>query len=429
MPQYTYVGSTVLAATIGAQWSAANLLNQKVGNIFATLRVAYVTVLNNVTGLQEVVDLMKYKNRYSSYDSTLQHWLEIEMEGKIFETIPILDIPSVSRRQAKYANLFRMKYKVDRAIVSINQQDPYSGYKPDLAIMRPLQPSNISKLHSHSLVTVNGFVHKTAFSPTVGNAVDTVFVLDGAKSVDKCRLNGIGAISFADISALTKIVVRPVDLSSSSLNGNYYDQLSININLPPEIPSLTGKSVFLVLGGYILFLNDITFYQQGNQLFSLNLQGINYVEKVLEMDKFLDISPLGLTRYPQQANGFDSVELLSNEVITNLFGMSQSFFVVVDTPNLTTEQIVLKQTNEPGCFTTYTEPVYPLFLGYGRVAEYWHTKAPTFYRVDVSDAYLRNFLSSQGPEVRSGFINDRLDPTKPALSLRGHFLEISGDVA
>jgi hypothetical protein len=429
MPQYTYISSTVLATTIGAQWSPANLLTEKMGNIFAALRTAYVVVLNNTSGLQEAVDLMQYKNRYSSYDSTLKNWLEVEMEGVALATIPLASVPNVKRKQVKYANLFRLKYKIDRTDMSVSQQDPYAGYKPDVAISRPLYASNISKLHTHSLVTINGFVHDTSFSPSTGDTPDTVYIPGGAKSVDKCRMNGIGAISFADISALTKVKIRPIDLVSSADTGRYYEQLTINLNLPVEIPSLVGKSVFLVLGGYILFVNTTSFYQQGDHSFILNLPAISYVDKILEMDHFLDISSLGLTKYPQQANGYDSVELLSNTTITNLFGMTQSFFVIVDTPSLTTTPIVLKSTNEPGCFRTYTEPTYPLFLGYGRVADYWHAKAPSFWKVDVSDAYLRNFLASQGPGLSSGYINARLDPTKPTLSLRGHFLEINGDVA
>jgi hypothetical protein len=247
-------------------------------------------------------------------------------------------------------------------------------------------------------------------------------------SVDRCRANGIGMLSFADISPIKKIRIKPENIITNSASGRLYDQLSFSVELPNDLTTLDDKSYILVLGGYLIFIKDNVFFRQGDLSFSLNLQAIRYVDRILESDHFLDLSKLQLPRYAQYNDGFNTSELLSNDVIRRYFTLSQSFLVVVDTPILYTESITIKHCDMPGNFRTYTEPRYPLFVGYGRMAEYWHDSQIGYWDVHVTDAYLRNFILTQGPELSSGYITDQLDPNKPTASLKGHFLTISGVV-
>lgn len=425
MSTYTFIKSHVLSTSAGAQWAELDVSTKIISNTFLLYRRVLVTVHNTVTDQDEVFDLNTYKASYGDYNDTLQQWLTVVMNGVTLVQVPPSEIPNYTLSQVLYSNLFRLRYKINKAIMGVGVPNNYSGYLPDLKITKDLYLSNVSKLDTHALVSVNGFIHNTASSEGVTNQI---YVEEGAKSVDRCRANGIGMLSFADISPIKKIRIKPENIITNSATGRLYDQLSFSVELPNDLTTLDNKSYILVLGGYLIFIKDNVFFKQGDLSFSLNLQAIRYVDRILESDHFLDLSKLELPRYAQYNDGFNTSELLSNEVIKRYFTLSQSFLVVVDTPVLYTESITIKDCDIPGSFRTYTQPRYPLFVGHGRVAEYWHTKQNGYWEVNVTDPYLRNFILTQGPELTSGYITDQLDPTKPVASLKGHFLTISGVV-
>ena len=423
MSTYTFIKSHVLSTSAGAQWAELDVSTKILSNTFLLYRRVLVTIHNTVTDQDEVFDLNIYKASYSDYNDTLLQWLTVAMNGVTLEQVPPSEIPNYKLSQVLYSNLFRLRYKINKAIMGVGVPNNYSGYLPDLRITKDLYMSNVAKLDTHALVSVNGFIHNTASSDGVTNQI---YIEEGAKSVDKCRANGVGMLSFADISPIKRLRIKPENIVTNSTSGRLYDQLSFSVELPSDLLNLDNKSFILVLGGYLVFIKEHVFFKQGDLSFSLNLQAIRYVDRILESDNFLDLSKLQLTRYPQYNNGYNTSELLSNEVIKRYFTLSQSFLVVVDTPLLTTESITIKECDMPGNFRTYTEPRYPLFVGHGRIAEYWHDRQIGYWDVHVADAYLRNFILTQGPELSSGYITDQLDPTKPTASLRGHFVVING---
>ncbi len=423
MSTYTFKNSIVLSTSAGAQWTEIDISDKILSSIFLLYRRVIVTVHNTVTNEDQTFDLETYRASYSNYNASLSQWLTTAMNGIALTVLTPSEIPNYNLAQVLYANLFRLRYKVNKAIMGMNIPNNYSGYLPDLKITKDLYSSNVAKLDTHALVTINGFVHNTASSSTDNSYA---YIEEGAKSVDKCRANGIGVLSFADIAPIRRLRIKPENIVSNSVSGSLYDQLTFSVELPTDMTTLDNKSFILVLGGYMIFLKENIFFKQGDLSFSLNMKTIRYVDRILESDQFLDLSKLGLTRYPQFNNSYNTSELLSNDTIKKYFTLSQSFLVVVDTPVLYTESITIKDCDIPGSFRTYTQPRYPLFVGHGRVAEYWHTKQNGYWEVNVTDPYLRNFILTQGPELTSGYITDQLDPTKPVASLRGHFLSISG---
>ena len=426
MSTYTFKNSIVLSTSAGAQWTELDLSDKILSNIFLLYRRILVTVHNTVTNQDQTFDLETYRASYSNYNASLSQWLSTAMNGVTLIAMSPSEIPNYSLAQVLYANLFRLRYKINKAIIGMNVPNNYSGYLPDLKITKNLYASNVAKLDTHALITINGFVHNTASSSTDSSYV---YVEEGAKSADKCRANGIGMLSFADIAPITRLKIKPENITTNSSSGNLYDQLTFSVELPNGMTTLDNKSFILVLGGYMIFVKDNIFFRQGDLSFSLNLKTIRYVDRILESDQFLDLSKLGLTKYPQFNDAYNTAELIGNEVIRKYFTLSQSFLVVVDTPVLFTDTITIKNCDIPGNFRSYTEPRYPLFVGHGRMADYWHTKQVGYWDVNVTDPYLRNFILTQGPELTSGYITDQLDPTKPTASLRGHFLSISGTAA
>jgi len=105
--------------------------------------------------------------------------------------------------------------------------------------------------------------------------------------------------------------------------------------------------------------------------------------------------------------------------------LSQSFLVLVDTPNLVTNKIELRHSQLPGMFTAYQDPVYPLLVNYGKVGEYWKTHEDGYWSVTVQDSFLRNYILSQQPIYHLPNITNNLLPSKPFWHSRGYLLEIA----
>jgi hypothetical protein len=83
-------------------------------------------------------------------------------------------------------------------------------------------------------------------------------------------------------------------------------------------------------------------------------------------------------------------QLVSDENIKSYLSLSQSFIIVLDTPNITLNRQYVKKTGMPGKYITYKEPLYPLVLGLGRHAEYWSIKEDGQYSLSVHDNIIEN---------------------------------------
>jgi hypothetical protein len=216
--------------------------------------------------------------------------------------------------------------------------------------------------------------------------------------------------SFAGI-----INTTPSYTSTSNLKARTYFKLDANI---------TNKTVLLVIGGYLIFPEPNIFWQTGDNSFALNVGMLPMVERYFESNIYLDLSELGLSSEASQPDIINVDELLSDEVLTKWFTMSQSFFVIVDTPNLFTNKIFLKTANMPGMFTSYQEPTYPLMVNYGKVAEYWKVEEDDFWSVNVQDSYFRNFVISTAPLSTLVAATPKLIPSNTYNNSKGYLLEI-----
>jgi hypothetical protein len=108
--------------------------------------------------------------------------------------------------------------------------------------------------------------------------------------------------------------------------------------------------------------------------------------------------------------------------------MSQSFLVIVDKEYLLTKKVAIKHSNMPGMFTAYQDPTYPLFVGHGKLAEYWKTYEGESQRwsVTVADSYYQNFIISQQNTNNLNLVNNNQVPERSFYNSRGLMLEISG---
>lgn len=410
---YNLVKAVVLGRTIGSQWKEVDLSNVPVVVLFNTYYKVYLELSNvSLTG-NIYVDLEIFKQNYSSYAGFIADMLGLVGETTL-QTVPSL--PSTSIKYAKFSDAFRSNYKVELTKIGQTLPDNYPiTLKDDLEITRPKFDTEMSLLHTHALITVNGYVHETITSD------GRTFVYDGGKTLRKARNNALGILSFLDVSKLTKIHLTDQQIYTIGNDSTLYNRTYIDTGV-----DLTGKSYFLVMGGYLIFPEDNVLWRINDNTIALNLNQLPYIERFYESELVLDQHHLEIERLPNDPATFNINQLKSDAFIRTYLKGRNTFLVVLDVNHLAYNKIYLRHSGMPGMFTAYQDPTYPLIVNYGRVAEYWKTKEDGQWSVTVHDSFLKDFVLDFSSRSSLELVNNHLVPMTPNRHSRGFLLEIGG---
>ncbi len=410
---YTYESALGLSRSIGSQWSEVDLHDILVFNIFQTYTKVYLTLQHDVLTEPVFVDMDVLKPLYGNYSDTLENLL-ILLGNTTLQTVDSL--PNSSVKFAKYSDAVRAGYKIKPTIAGIVVPEEYPSVElKDLEITRGRYSTNMELVHDYCLVSVNGYFHYTDAT------AQKAYVFDGGITLRHSKLNHLGLLSFLDVGKLQKIKIDPANIVPVTDGTALRDKINFSVN-----ENLDGKSYILILGGYMVLPQQDVFWRSGEHGFTLDINRINYKERFFESRQYLDLSGLGLSQSANGDNVFDYDELMSDAVIKKYMTLSQSFLVIVDVPELVSNKVYLRHSSLPGMFTSYQEPVYPLMVNYGKIAEYWKSSEDGFWSVNVQDSYLRNYIVSQQPVREGQLITDQLDATKPFYHSRGFLLELAG---
>ena len=405
---YSYVSAEALPDKLGADFEVVNLASKLVKDIFLTYRKVYLTLL--LGGEEVFVDMDQLKAQYATYNNTLSVLL-LSLGNTALTHIETL--PTQKRSYIQYSDIYRIGYSSQ--LTKIGVSDISGLLKEDLKdieLTRKNYSTDLSLIHKHCLVSVNGFYHMTA---TDGKRA---YVVDAGVSVRKNNMNHIGLTGFNKIGTITKHRFKPSDI----YNDTNTSLKNIACFQSPVV--LDNRSVILCLGGYLVLPQDNVFWRSGDRELRLNLSALPYLERLFESQNFIDLTSLGLSSLSTNPEALNVQEALSDEVIRRYFALSQSFLIVVNKNNLFWSKKLIRQMLLPGTFTSYQKPVYPLLVGHGRTAEYWPENQGGIWAVSVVDSWYRRYVFS-GNEVGSlENITPQLDSSKPYFDSQGALLEI-----
>lgn len=406
---YSFVNAICLARSIGSQWHDVDLSNILVFDIFSTYTKVYLVLSNPNLPDDVFVDFDVLRQEFSSYNGTLNQLLVV-LDNRTLPTVP--ELPSTEVKVAKYSDAIRSHYKIDITKIGVVTPDNYPALElDDIEITRPKYPTDLSLLHTHCLISVNGYYHLTDTDGT------KAFVYNANKSLRKSKVNHVGILSFLDIGTLQKVPLDPLLIYPQTPTSPLSERIYFDVE-----QELTNKSYILVLGGYLVFPSENVFWQSGEHTFALDINQLYYPERIQESNLYLDLSSLGLT----SLDPIDSVELYSDDILKKYLTLKESYLVIIDKPNLVTNKIFLRHSHLPGMFTAYQDPVLPLIVNYGKVAEYWKTLEDGQWSVTVEDSFMRNYVLSQQPIYQQPILNDHLLPHVPYQHSHGYLLEILG---
>lgn len=409
---YTVTSAFGVSRVAESRWQTLNLATVPVSQIFQLYRKVYLTLMPPVSTTPIHVDMESLAADYSAFTGTLDDLLVV-IGNNTLETVP--SIPTINTKYAYYSDAFRAGYKAQ--IVGRNSAFGAllpRGDRKDLQLIR--EDTDMQDVYNHCLVTVNGLFHIT---DTDG---EKLYVLDGGASSIKSRQNQVGIWSFKNIAPIKSKPIYPEMVYSQAEGAPFIDKVYIKTK-----ENTDNKTVWLVLGGYLIKAEKDIFFSVGNGTYCLNISKLPLLQRYYEALPYIDFSRLGLDSSTVNSDQISLEQFYSDTAIQALLTMTQSFLVIIDKPEVFVNKNYLRQTPMPGMFISYHEPKQPLISGYGKVREYWKQKEDGQWAVNVHDSYLQNKVFNSVVAGLTTMVSNNNTPECTFYNSRGYLLEVGSD--
>ncbi len=408
-----YVYESARARTKGREttWLDIDLQTVPMRDVFQNYAEVVLTLSHDVTPHLLFLKLNDIRATFPSarLGLTLSAWLTANANS----TLPTFTTPPTYReRVVQYADIWNAGYDVlpvDRRR-AWNAQLPH-GDKNDLLIRR----SNIDfrNLWQYCMVSVNGYFHR------VGGSEEGLYVAEGGRSGRIANDNQLGILSFRDVGSLEYIPIVMGMVHKTAAFQKYSDYADVTL---PE--SVEGKTVLLVLGGYLHVLDEV-YRVTGPRTVRINLANYPFAERLFDSKKKINLDSLDLTPGPENENQYALEDLQSDATLLAYLTLPQSFFVVVDTPYLFAIKEVVENAKSPGVYIAPTPfTPYPLFGAIGRHLIY--RRKDDWGRTVLSCENVRdydyNFHRAQWPQHLS--LDDKAYSSNPWAYARSYLLKL-----
>jgi hypothetical protein len=420
---YSAVGAIGVKKGLNKRWEQIRLTDYKVSELFDQFRKVILTLTLNQSTDRLYCDLQQLAPRYASYSLRVSDML-IELGS---ESLTLLvNPPVISTRTAKFRDAHASRYTVtpvsplyginaaieNRTAVMLTRENPVTDYR---------------YFKKRCMVSINGFYHMIDTDNKSG-----VLVYDAMTSLRISKQNQIGLYSFSDVCDIEYVPIAP-----SMVHKRLTPDMVAGLRAPEPYASsgfiklnkdLTNKTVLLVLGGYLHVPESLLYSQVGTDEFKIDFLNYPLFDRIYESMNYIDLSSLGLTNDIRNKTQFSTQQLLSDEVLLKYMTLSQSFFVILDTPEVFVNRQYIKKTGMPGMFISYNPPMYPIVVGNGRMPEYWSTHEDGQYSLTVYDNTVRQKTYNQANAKALNSISGSDLSVDPELMSGAYFLELGCDL-
>lgn len=378
------------------RWNEGDLANALVATLSATYGDIYLYIdYPGATGtITKALHWLNVTNLIVGVSPTMtvQQWLT-SLGSK---TLPFEKaLPNEKTRLVKYAQAWHCGYNIKPVARNGNVNSTESKFsKEDLLITHPkFTPQNI---RDNTLISVNGYYHLTDYT-TAG-----VRVYGGNSTVRKCNDNQIGVYSFEQIGKLKYVPITDAMISvgegAPMWNGTY-------LTIPKNI-DINNKTVLFVAGGYLNVLSDV--YQRvDDRTWRINFGAMIFLDRILASIQQIDLSSLGLEFDPNDPTRLNVEQLKSDKVVRAYLKLSQTFFVIVDSPTFFQEYKPIESLRAPGRFVDVKVEQIPLVGAYGKMLDYHNIREPGIKNPDIP--ILQQYVYCATDNIRNNYDANRVD--------------------
>lgn len=330
-------------------------------------------------------------------------------------------IPTLTTQYAQYKDAFRAGYNVQpvNANAAPDAQLPISD-KTWLYLTKVDSTGksiDFNLFYQSCMVTVNGFFHATDANATAA------WVVDGMLSRNISGQNQIGLLNFQRLGSLQFVPITSSMIYKQNSNQAYRNQMYVNLGV-----DVSNKTLMLVLGGYLHVLDGNSMYRVGPQTVAINFNNLPILERFHESSQYLDFSGLPYAKDPNDRSKIAVADFLSDANLVAYATMSQSFFVILNNPEVYVERDQVRTGRLVDMLTSYEEPLYPLINGVGKIADYWAVEEDNQWALTVYDNHWHQRTYNTVDWRNARIVNQARKSQTPEYHSRASFLKIGCDI-
>lgn len=337
----------------GHVWDNPDIGIMPCNQIFLKYREVYAVLQNNFLEGVMTLDLRKIRTALDNSSLTFDEWL-VANGNKALPTVE--GIPTVEYHSMRYGDAYDARYTL---------KGTDSRYSPDMVITPEHQVDillsgaevDYSKMVRQCLFTVNGLFHRASASE------HGVYLLRGAESCNKLNQINAGILNFQDVGQFDCLEFKANYFKKPVKLLPYSD--SVYIRFPRK---LTGKTLFLVMGGFLITPNSDAFKVVNDDTLLVNMKRLPYHRFFYELLKRANLDSMGLDTTGDDRRSV--AELDSDEAIKQFFLLPHSFLVLLDNPDVTIQEDQLMGTGIPGRWEYHTYPAGVMRVSDGTHPEY-----------------------------------------------------------
>lgn len=406
---YTLRKSIVQPENQRGTWFEMNLLHHGLRLIASEYSKAYFYIYSKILDREIIVSLEDYRSEFERSDYTFYEYLEVNKNKSFIES---QDKISLKDRKVRYKDAFSAGYKL-KATPSKASHDSELSLIDRPYIYMEKKGVNPNTFYKHCLVTVNGYIHRVDVSDS------GIWIMDGMKTVLKGDKNEVGILSFKELGSLEIIPIKENMIYKQVLSNTLYDQCYIDLK-----KSTYGKTIILIIGGYLYIYNYKTFRRVGESQIRIDFKQVNLFEKYHESKRTLDFSDAPLDK-GHDSDHVSIGNLTSDAFIRYYLTLPQSFIVLLDNEDIYVDKTHLRVSKIPGQYISHTKPTEPMILGYGKIGNYWKRTGDKEWVLNLSDNQYHNwnYLTTSDPSTLESITNSR-DTQHPTDHSQAYLLNI-----
>lgn len=414
---YTFISALLRKKGKNQRFQQVNLTNVKMSALYSTYRDGYIELSNPSLRNNIFVKLtdLKADGNLVYTDSFFPVWLSVQGNKTITGSVIK---PKMFNNQIAFSDAVQAGCEIKRV-----RQSDLAGttiYPPDMTpdVFLYKTLSDYTLMQRYILTTVNGLCHINI------PAQRGILIKDAGKSLDIEQDNLIGIMSFENVGEIKQMIITDNMLDPLEQGETYRKAVLLNLGA-----NLKGKSLMFSFCGRLFVADDLIQRINDQGAVRINLHKLDIVQILHESLGKIDLSSLELDERLYKTRALKLGDVIDDDVILAMLKLTQTFFIIVDTPTLYKETIPLVDTRLPGIFEKYQNYKLPYISDTLMLQPYWkkiHVGAyTTVYRFHLKDTFYKSPLYRNGGYQNPGtWVHDNYEFTSRPEYNTGHLLNI-----
>lgn len=406
---YTLVKAVLKERGINQVWEPVDISNMTVPNIFKKFHAGYFVLRSAVLDHLQYVDIQELKaTKIPLNNQPFTLWLQTLGNTKL----PAVEVePKFSEGIIGYADAWQVGYRVERADPQTGLPNP-NRIETDLTDALLTKPSMAASKFNDVLVTINGFLHRCAVTKA------GLVVKEAGSTLDLSKKNQVGIISFKKLAPIKIVGIKPEMIIRPNPDIPLYKSCVISLG-----QDLTNKSIIMSLGGFFN-MSGVEIVNPEMGIIKIQLTQANLHKRLLESLDRINLKPLDLFLPENMPMSIPVAQAIDDVTIRKYLTLSQTFFVVIDTPAISVKRLMLDNVPKSGLYESGKEPKLPIITSIGLLPEYNKVRQGRYWVLRGGNLWTKDYNYETGDLIHIDRVPQQATPSRGYHKETGHLLEI-----